>query len=97
MPKNFPKNYAMYSIRMILDKKQIAHLRKKVGWSQAAMARALGISNPMTISHWETGVRVPTATAMRLLFLLSTASDVELRKLASRLELIGQGKISHSS
>jgi DNA-binding transcriptional regulator YiaG len=82
---------------MVLDKKQIAHLRKKLGWSQSAMAKAIGISNPMTISHWETGVRVPTATAMRFLFLLYSLSDTELRKMATLLEQIAQGKVSAKS
>lgn len=78
---------------MELDQKQIANLRKRLGWSQSTLARALGIANSVTISHWETGVRVPTATAMRLLCLLSSLSDAELRKMASRLEQISQGQI----
>ena len=79
---------------MTLNQKHIAKLRKRIGWSQAAMARALGISNPVTISHWENGHRVPTATAMRLLFLLHTLSDTDLKKIVFRLEQIGEGKIS---
>lgn len=58
------------------------------------MARALGISNAMTISHWETGFREPTATALRLLCLLDSLSDTELRKISTRLEQIAQGEIN---
>ena len=81
------------TLLMRLEPKQIAHLRSRLGWSQSAMARALGISNAVTISHWETGNRIPTATAMRLLCLLESLSDAELRKMATRLEQIDQGAL----
>lgn len=81
---------------MELDQHQIAKLRKKLGWSQSAMARAFGVANPVTISHWETGVSTPTSTAMRLLCLLDSVSDQEMRKIALRLEQISQGTVKAS-
>ena len=88
-----------YDIRlgfMELDQQQIAKLRKKIGWSQSAMARAFGIANSVTISHWETGVSTPTSTAMRLLCLLDSLSDQEMRKIALRLEQISHGTVKVS-
>lgn len=90
-------HYGMIFHIVKMDRNQIAKLRKKLGWSQAAMARALGISNAMTISHWETGNRQPTATAMRLLCLLESLPESELRKMATRLEQISQGDLKAGS
>lgn len=85
--------YAIPLVKMTLSQQEIAKLRKRLQWSQTTMARALGIANPMTISHWETGVRTPTATAMRLLCLLDSLSEPELRKISTRLEQIAQGQL----
>ena len=39
---------------------RLEHLRKELGWSQAALARKLQVS-PMAASRWERGVNQPTA------------------------------------
>ena len=40
---------------------KIEALRQKLGMSQAALARALGVS-PMAVSRWERGINEPTAS-----------------------------------
>jgi DNA-binding transcriptional regulator YiaG len=93
MKQQFRQFYDIQLGFMELDQRQIAKLRKKLGWSQSAMARAFGIANAVTISHWETGVSTPASTAMRLLCLLDSLSEQEMRKIALRLEQISQGTI----
>lgn len=36
------------------DSRQLKSLRKRLGWSQARLAEALGV-HPMTVSKWERG------------------------------------------
>jgi DNA-binding transcriptional regulator YiaG len=54
------------------------------------MAKALGLANAMTVSHWETGFRKPTATALRILCLLASLPDSELKRIVVRLEVIAE-------
>lgn len=72
----------------MLDRRQIADLRKRMGFSQAEMAAALGVASRLTVSQWETGVSVPGGPAMRFLSLLDSLSNPELRKIIKQLENI---------
>jgi DNA-binding transcriptional regulator YiaG len=79
-----------------MDKKQVSKLRTRVGWSQTEMARAIGASHGITISHWETGVRVPREITKRFLRLLSDLSDSELRRATKLLEKISDEERSNA-
>jgi len=69
-----------------MESDKIAKLRKKLGWSQSEMARAIGLAHPMTVSQWENNHSVPSGVTERFLRLLSSLSDSELQKIARRLE-----------
>ena len=51
------------------DQEQLLQLRRRLRWSQAAMALWLNVSSK-TIQSWEQGSRRPTGSALRLLQLL---------------------------
>ena len=58
------------------------------------MAAALGIADPNTISHWETGFRTPKGISERLLLLLEKLRGKELQRVTRQLERIGTEKSS---
>jgi len=73
-----------------MDKKRIAQLRQRFGWSQERFSKALGVVNRLTISHWETGVRRPSGAAKRFLTYLETIPDSDFKKATSTLEEIAE-------
>lgn len=52
-----------------VERLDVAAIRRKTGLSQAAFARAFGISRP-TLAKWEQGRRSPTGAARLLLRLI---------------------------
>ena len=56
--------------------------RQKLGLSQAAFARMLGIS-PRTIQEWEQGRRIPQGAALSLLRIAQAKPDIVREVLAS--------------
>jgi DNA-binding transcriptional regulator YiaG len=80
-------------IAELMNPKQIANLRNRVGWTQIEMAKALGLASSLTVSHWETGTSTPTSVILRFLCLLDSLPDSELRKMTKRLEEIGRGEM----
>ena len=81
---------------MGMDKKDVSKLRERIGWSQGEMARAIGASHGITISHWETGVRVPREITKRFLRMLTELSDSELRRTTKLLEKIADEEKSNA-
>lgn len=58
-----------------MEPKQFASARKKLGMTQAAFAREIGVT-VTTVSRWEIGVhRVPTATAQLIERLVAEAKE----------------------
>ena len=53
------------------------------------MAKAMGLADGHTISHWENGFRIPKGVSNRFLCFLDTLPKDELRKIAKRLEKLG--------
>ena len=72
-----------------MDAKKVSTLRKRLGLTQAEMARAIG-SSTMVISHWENGFRVPQAITARFLSLLYSLSDSELARISKRLQTLSE-------
>jgi DNA-binding transcriptional regulator YiaG len=50
--------------------RQVKALRRRLGLSQAGLARALGLSSPTTVCQWEAGAKAPAGPTLRLLRLL---------------------------
>ncbi|MBI4924754.1 MAG: helix-turn-helix transcriptional regulator [Bdellovibrio sp.] len=76
----------------MLNQGQIKTLRKRLGWNQKQMAKAIGIADPNTISHWETGFRTPMGVSERLLLLLEKLRGKSLHQVIKQLEKIGSEK-----
>lgn len=72
-----------------MDQENVQKLRKRIGWNQSQMARALGIAQAHTISHWETGFRVPKGISARFLRFLSALPQEDLLKITKHLEKLG--------
>ncbi len=57
--------------------REIAHLRKKTGLSQAVFARLLNVSKEAE-AKWEQGTRHPAGSALRLLQIMKKNPDLVL-------------------
>lgn len=57
---------------------EIRELRKKKGWTQAQLARALG-TDPVTVSRWERGVSRPRPSGIKRLAALLGEPDPTFR------------------
>lgn len=75
-----------------MSQERVRYLRKRIGWTQKQMAKAIGIADQDTISHWETGFRIPKGISERMLLLLEKLRGTELRRVTKRLEKIGLEK-----
>lgn len=59
-----------------MERLDIRKLRERLGWSQASLARELGVS-PATVSRWERGTRQPSPQARRRLLPLWLEAGLE--------------------
>ena len=73
-----------------MDSSRVLKLRKRLGWGQVQMARALGVAQYVTISHWETGFREPKGITERFLCYLECLSEPELKKAARYLDALSK-------
>jgi DNA-binding transcriptional regulator YiaG len=73
-----------------MDKRRILRLRERFGISQAKFSRAIGVANPMTISHWETGIRTPQGPTQRFLTFLEKLPNADFKKATSLLKKLDE-------
>lgn len=64
--------------RPVWDSGEVRSLRRRLGLTQAEMARLMG-ARQQTISEWETGLYRPRGLSATLLSLIAERADVEYR------------------
>ncbi len=55
------------------NRQSISELRKRLGWSQAKLAQAIGVP-PNTLSRWEAGSTTPDASSLASIFSVGASS-----------------------
>ncbi len=60
---------------------QIKKIREKFGLTQTELAKVLGVSGKVPISHYETGFRSPSSLTLAFLSLLNSLSERKAREL----------------
>jgi len=69
---------------------ELVELRKKLLLPQERVAQILGIMNALTISHWETGFRVPSEPIRRLIRTLNSIPKAEAEHFLYKMEKMDQ-------